>query len=182
MADPLDAVLDKLCQGDPAAVEKVFLEYEPYLRMVVRRHLPEHLRGRFDSEDVVQSVWADALQGFREGGWRFQNAGHLRAFLVKITQNRLHNRIRQHNRALHHERAALQARLTAPSEPTPSAVVQAETLWQKMLSLCLPAHRPVLCLKRQGCPIKDIADRLSLHPSTVRRILYDVARRVAAAQ
>src|ERR1700728_4125895 len=68
---PLDSVLEKLCSGDPAAAERVFLAFEPYLRMVVRKKLPPRLRAKFDSMDVVQSVWADVLCGFREAGWRF---------------------------------------------------------------------------------------------------------------
>ena len=43
-ADPLEALLEKLCQGDEAAAEQVFLAYEPYLRKVVRRQLPASAR------------------------------------------------------------------------------------------------------------------------------------------
>jgi hypothetical protein len=66
MHQPLDSLLEKLNSGDPAAVEKVFLAFEPYLRMVVRKKLSARLRAKFDSMDVVQSVWADVLRGFRE--------------------------------------------------------------------------------------------------------------------
>ena len=72
-SDPLDVVLDKLCSGDAAAAEHVFLAYEPYLRLVVRRQLPDRLRLKFDSVDIVQSVWADLLRGFRQAGWRFES-------------------------------------------------------------------------------------------------------------
>src|SRR5579884_2591387 len=97
--EPLDSLLERLTAGDPAAAEEVFRAYEPYLRMVVRRQLPAWLRPKFDSLDVVQSVWADLLDGFRAGGWRFADAAHLRAFLVKVTQNRFIERLRQQQRA-----------------------------------------------------------------------------------
>ena len=42
--NPLDSLLEKLTSGDAQAAEKVFLAYEPYLRMVVRRHLSPALR------------------------------------------------------------------------------------------------------------------------------------------
>src|ERR1035438_4584095 len=99
----LDELLDKLCDGDEAAATQVFMEYEPYLRKVVRRLLPNRLRPKFDSTDIVQSIWGDLLAGFREAGWRFTNAHQLRGFLVKVTRNRFLDRLRQHDRILAHE-------------------------------------------------------------------------------
>src|SRR6516164_6025286 len=96
----LDLLLDQLCRGDAAAAEKVFRVYEPYLRLVVRRQLSPGLRAKFDSIDVVQSVWADVLDGFRAAGWRFTDVNHLRAFLVKATRNRFIDRVRQHQKAV----------------------------------------------------------------------------------
>src|SRR5947209_7094982 len=104
MSEPLDNLLAQLCSGDPAAAEQVFLAYEPYLRKAVRRQLPAPLRAKFDSADVLQSVWADVLRGFREAGWRFADADHLRGFLYTATRNRLIDRIRQHRKAAELER------------------------------------------------------------------------------
>jgi RNA polymerase sigma-70 factor (ECF subfamily) len=178
-----DELLAKLSSGDPAAAEAVFRAYEPYLRMVVRRQLPAHLRGKFDSSDIVQSIWADLLDGFRNAGWRFADAAHLRAFLVRVTHNRFLDRLRQHQRALAHERPLGDADpggLPDAGQPHPSEVVQARDLWERLLALCPPAHRGLLELKRQGLPLADIAARTGLHPSSVRRILYDLARRLDA--
>ena len=71
--EPLDRLLDQLNGGDAAAAEQVFRTYEPYLRMMVRRQLRPPLRAKFDSMDVVQSVWADVLEGMRDraAGWHF---------------------------------------------------------------------------------------------------------------
>src|SRR5438067_301354 len=103
MNEPLDNLLTQLSNGDMAAAEQLFLAYEPYLRKAVRRHLPPPLRAKFDSADVVQSVWADVLRRFRQAGWRFIDADHLRGFLFVATRNRLIDRIRQHRSALERE-------------------------------------------------------------------------------
>ena len=183
--DPLSALLAKLSSGDPAAAEQAFLAYEPYLRMVVRRQLPAWLRPKFDSVDVVQSIWADLLDGFRTAGWRFSDAAHLRAFLVKATRHRFIDRLRQHERARDREEPLVESHAAegacAP-DPRPSQVAQAEELWEQMLALCPEGHRDVLRLKREGLPLAEIARRTGLHPSSVRRILYDLARRLAARQ
>ena len=134
-ADPLDSLLEKLGQGDPDAAEEVFRAYEPYLRLVVRRQLSENLRAKFDSMDIVQSVWADVLVGFRRAAWNFQDAAHLKAFLVRVAKHRLIDRFRQHHRAIEHERSFNSAELEAFSEPEasrPSAEVHADELWQQV--------------------------------------------------
>jgi len=100
MDDSLQTLIGKLSSGDDAAAEEVFRTYEPYLRMVVRRMLPSNLRPKFDSIDVVQSVWADVLTGFRDAGWQFSDAAHLKAFLVRATRNRFIDRVRQNRTAV----------------------------------------------------------------------------------
>jgi RNA polymerase sigma-70 factor (ECF subfamily) len=181
--DTLDTLLAKLSSGDDAAAQEVFVTYEPYLRLVVRRMLPDQLRSKFDSIDVVQSVWADVLDGFRSSGWRFTNAAQLKAFLVRVTRNRFIDRYRQHRQALERQRslgpADLAEAAVAPDE-RPSQMAEADELWQRMLMLCPPAHRELLELKRQGCSLAEIAAKTGLHESSVRRILYDLARRLAA--
>jgi RNA polymerase sigma-70 factor (ECF subfamily) len=181
-ADSLEALLERLCSGDEAAAERVFREYEPYLRLVVRRMLPARLRAKFDSVDVVQSVWGDLLDGFREADWHFKDAAHLRAFLVTATKNRFLDRLRQHRRALERERSIEEESLgeqVLADDPRPSEVAQADELWEEMLALCPPAHRELLRLKREGRSLADIAARSGLHPSSVRRIFYELARQLA---
>jgi RNA polymerase sigma factor (sigma-70 family) len=184
-AGPLDTLLSKLNEGDPVAAEQVFLAYEPYLRMVVRRRLSAGLRAKFDSMDIVQSAWADLLDGFRKSKWSFQDANQLRAFLVKVTQNRFIDRLRQHRAGLKRELPLPQADIESLASTRSSRVsenFQADELWRQMLEVCPPAHYELLELKRQGASLAEIAARTHLHPSSVRRILYDIARRIALRQ
>ena len=180
--DPLDGLLEKLGSGDDAAAEQVFRTYEPYLRMVVRRMLPAQLRPKFDSVDVVQSVWADVLHGFRQSGWRFESTGQLRAFLVKVTRNRFIDRVRQQRRAVQLQRSMPDDldHLPASDDPRPSELAQADELWERMLALCPASHHDLLLMRRQGRSLAEIAQQTGLHESSVRRILYDLARRLAA--
>ena len=180
--EALDAVLHKLASGDADAVEQVFRAYEPLLRNVVRRQLGPRLRAKFDSADVVQSVWADLLSGFHSGAWSFDSAAQLQAFLLKATRNRLIDRVRREQAALRHERHLTAAAVDAVplgGQPEAGAGLEAEELWERMLALCPPQHRELLHLKRQGVPLADIAERTGLHPSSVRRVLYDLAARLA---
>ncbi len=176
----LDELIEKLNSGDVAAAERAFLAYEPYLRMAIRRQLNGPLRSKLDTMDIVQSVWADVLGGFREAGWRFNDPAHLRAFLVKVARNRLIDRRRQHHRAIEQERP-LDPTMDLPNvhEPRPSEIAQEHELWKRILDECSPAHREILVLKKQGLPNSEIARQIGLHEGSVRRILYDLARRLA---
>jgi DNA-directed RNA polymerase specialized sigma24 family protein len=66
--------------------------------------------------------------------------------------------------------------------PRPSQVAEAGELWATLVDLCPPAHRQILELKGQGASLAEIAQRTGLHESSVRRILYDLAKRLAAAR
>jgi RNA polymerase sigma factor (sigma-70 family) len=177
--DALETLLAKLCQGDTAAAEMVVREYEPYLRMIVRRRLPRQLRAKFDSLDVVQSVWVHVLHGFRGGEWQFENVARFRAFLVKVTRNRLADRLRHFTTSLKREQMIARDQGLLSSTPKPSEVAQAGDLWEKMLTICPTEHREILRLKRRGLPLAEIADRTGFHADSIRRIIRRVARQIS---
>jgi RNA polymerase sigma-70 factor (ECF subfamily) len=105
----------------------------------------------------------------------------LRAFLVKVTRNRFLNRChhasREESRPL---TGADEAGCPPTCQPRPNDIAQADELWEQMLTVCPPAHRELLRLKREGFALREIAAHTGLHESSVRRILYDLARRLAA--
>jgi RNA polymerase sigma-70 factor (ECF subfamily) len=180
--ETLENLLEQLDSGNDAAIERAMIAYEPYLRMVVRRQLPNTLRAQFDSMDIVQSVWVRVLTGFRQAGWRFANTAQLRAFLVRVTRNRFVDRVRQQQRRQRHEQSLQPSdweRFTSARQPEPCEELQAAELWEQMLAQCPPVHHAVLELKRQGLPLAEIAARTGLHESSVRRILYALARKLA---
>jgi RNA polymerase sigma-70 factor (ECF subfamily) len=179
--DPLETVLAQLTEGDTDAAQRIFTAYAPYLRMVVRRQLTPALRAKFDSMDIVQSVWADLLGGFQAGCWEFANPHQLRAFLIRVTRNRLIDRVRQQQTPLRRETPVdLDALGTLPQPrlAEASAQLEADEMWQRLLTLCPPKHRELLELKRQGASIGEIAAQSGLHAGSVRRILCDLAARL----
>jgi RNA polymerase sigma-70 factor (ECF subfamily) len=179
----IELLLEKLSSGDEQAAEQVFRAYEPYLRKVVRRRLPAQVQARFESADVVQSAWADLLVGFREARWRFTDAAHLRAFLIRVVQCRLIDRARRALAQTGREQPLAQLPGEPPAQqPRPSECAQADALWEKMLACCPPEHSEVLRLRRSGFTLQEIADRTHLHEGSVRRILRQLARQAAFAE
>src|SRR5688572_11983292 len=170
--DTLDGLLEHLNGGDDAAAERAFVVYEPYLRKVVRRLLPGALRPKFDSIDVVHSVYGDVLVAFRAGGMRFGTAGQLRAFLVRATRNRFIDRVRQYQTAARLEQpmddaAGERKGHPASRQPRPSELAAAEELWERLLALCPPEHHQLLRLRRQGASASEIAAQVGIHEGSV---------------
>ena len=180
-SESLDKLLGRLNAGDELAVKQLFVAYEPFMRMVIRRHISGALRAKFDSADVVQSVWVDFVDGVQKAKWTFDNVDQCRAFLVKMTRNRFIDRLRKHGDAVRREVSLpFQSSDALPADrgPRVSENFYADELWQQMIQACPAAHRELLTLKRQGASIGEIAERTNLHESSVRRILYEIARRV----
>lgn len=180
--EALEPMLAKLSQGDTSAARQFFLACETPLRKMVRRQLPNRLRSKFDSADVVQSVWATLLNGFRTQAWHFANVDQLQAFLIQVTRNRFHDKCRKHRIALEKEQAlgALHTSEVPPARQAPANdVVEAAELWERLLELCAPEHRELLQLKRQGLAMDEIVRRTGLHPGSVRRILRNLASKLA---
>lgn len=187
--DRLVRLGERLVGGDPSGAEELFLAYGPYLRMVVSRQMTPRLRSRFDSHDVVQSVWADTLLRPRDGGEKaaagpkFKDEPSLRAFLVRLTLNRFIDFYRRHRPSLAREQrlpAGSEGSLPAARGDRPSEVVEADELWALLMSVCPPAHHDLVRMKTRGASLAEIATRTGFHESSVRRILYDLAGRIDA--
>jgi RNA polymerase sigma-70 factor (ECF subfamily) len=183
--ESLDRWIARLNEGDVLAVDRVFLAYEPYLRIAVRRRLSPRLRSKVDSGDVVQSVFADLVCGVREGGWHFAGRAQLEAFLRKLAWRRLADRYQKHGRALDREHPLDDApshSLADLAQSRPSQEAQGRECWEGILRACLPAHHEIVRLRMQGHRMGEIAARTGMHEGSVRRILYELARRLSIAR
>ena len=172
-----EELLAGLAGGDDEVARRFCRDFEPQLRMIVRRHLPHALRSKFDSSDIVQGLWCELLKGFGTRGWHFANGAQFRAFMLKVA----HDRVVDLSRHFRVEVARGRAIGESPDEPAAPAgasaeeTAQAEELWEKMLRLCPTGHRALLMMKREGVSAEEIAQRTGLHATSVRRILARLA-------
>jgi RNA polymerase sigma-70 factor (ECF subfamily) len=179
--DSLERLIGRLNEGDAAALERLLHVYEPYLRIAVRRRLGARLRAKVESRDIVQSAMADVVAGFRRGGLRFAGGPQWLGYLRRIAARRLADHYQKHRRGLERERplgdTSAEAH-PAAGEPRPSEVAQGREFWERLMRACPPGHREVVRLRMHGTPLAEIAARTGLHAGSVRRILYDLARRM----
>ena len=137
---------------------------------------------KVDSGDIVQSVFADLCRGVRDGGWHFAGRAQLEALLRKIAWRRLADRYQEHGRALELERSlddTPSQTLTDAVQARPSQEAQGREFWECVLRACPPAHHEVVWLRMHGHRMGEIAARTGMHQGSVRRILYELARRLS---
>lgn len=181
--EPDDALLEQLGRGEVDALAELFTVYGPYLRSIIRRELPDQLRAKFDSVDVVQSVWVQLIHLLGRDGWQVSDQNHLRALLVTIARRRLVSRARQCGRVADGLGPMDDwASVSDTRQLPPGAAAEANDLWDKMLRLTPPEHHPILALKREGLPLAEIAARTGLHEGSVRRILRRLSRELAVRE
>lgn len=180
MADN-NELLDRLNRGDTSAADELFSAYAPYLRAVARGRISDRLRAKFDSSDVVQSVWVQVVRKLRDRTLRVSTEAELRAMLVTITQRRVIGRVRHVSTACNAEWPLTTAAEDVLSHdgPRPSEVAQADDVWAQIVRACPSEHLPVVQYRRQGLSSNEIADRTGLHEGSVRRILRQIARKLA---
>lgn len=175
-------LIERLNEGDLSAARELFVSYAPYLRAVARSLLSQRLRAQFDSSDVVQSVWVQVVSKLKNRTLNVATEPELRALLVTITQRRAISRARKATSSTNAEQA-LNNETQGHFDllPRPSEVAQADDLWNKIIRLCPPEHLEVIRLRRQGLTSEEIAARTGLHDGSVRRILRQVARKLASS-
>jgi RNA polymerase sigma factor (sigma-70 family) len=180
--ETLSQSIGRLNEGDVDAIERVFLAYEPLLRIAVRRRLSPRLRSKVDSADIVQSVFADLVCGVRDRGWNFTGRAQLEALLRKIAWRRLADRYQKHARAVERERSLDESpshSLRDRAQARPSQEAQGREFWEQILRAAAPAHHEVVRLRMSGHRMGEIAERTGMHEGSVRRILYELARRLS---
>ena len=119
--------------------------------MLVRAPVPAGLCGKFDSMDVVQSVWADVWRASRPQ-WHFSDRAHLQAFLARLARNRFLDRCRKHRNAWHCEEPVAETGSPSRSRPIRPGPARSPSRTSSGTGYsALPAgHHEMLQLKRQG--------------------------------
>lgn len=177
--------LARIQSGDEDAARELLRRYEAEVRLVVRRQLPRLLRSRFDSLDFLQSVWGDFFQRVRSGPAEFTDSRHLVGFLARAAKNKVideYRRAASQKQDMHREEPiwseAGRPRELPGREESPSKVVEAREVFDRLQELLPEDRRMLLSLKADGLSSREIGVRLGISERTVQRILEDLRRRV----
>lgn len=184
-AEFIDLVAAASTGSDSAARALVDLYGDAVCR-AVRRRLGTSLRTVFDSEDFTQAVWASFFTD-RQRLARFRHPDELVAFLASVARNKVVDACRRQQsqkRGAPGERPLESAppppETVSGREPTPSEVAVGRETLERLAEGFPPHYRQIVELRAAGLTYAEVGKRLGMHEGSVRRIVYQLYRRVAA--
>lgn len=198
--DCLATLLTRLRLGDESAASEILNRYEAQVRLVVRRCLPRILRSRFDSQDIMQSVWRSFFQRLRgeepencmkpepgedDTNLEFNDSSQLFAFLSRMARNKVIDQYRRETsqKADIHRLQTIHNVQGSEVDPedvaeSPAQLVEAADELSHWRSLVPQERQQLLDLKADGHSSKEIGDRLGISERTVQRVLEDLRVRL----
>jgi RNA polymerase sigma factor (sigma-70 family) len=177
-------LMDRVRQGSAEAGQELYDRYGHHVLRVVRHHLPEKLRPKFDSLDFAQDVWASFFAA-QTGDQKFDTPVALAVFLAEVARNKVAGEFRKqlqgkfHN--VNHEKsldgsARFHKRKLIGREPTGSQAALANEAFERMAEGQPAAYRRILELLHQGHTHVEIAAALGVNERTIRRLLLRLQR------
>jgi len=185
----LRKLLDRAAGGHEESSAELMRQLGPFVLRAVRIHLPRksHLRQIFDSDDIIQSVFADFFIGARAGDIRFRGVGQLNTLLQRMAKHKVIDKVRNLNaewRAL--ETVWIEGRCLpqANNHPSPGDKMGSREVYSQIRSLMTENERQIADLRSQGRTFPEIAALLSptkgkeLNPNTLRMTLERAMARI----
>jgi RNA polymerase sigma factor (sigma-70 family) len=179
--------------GDEVAAGDLLRRFEGEVRTVVRGKLPRALRSQFDSMDFVQAVWTSVLTKDGPDLAQYDNSRRLMGYLAGVARNKVfeehRRRTQTHKYDLKREEPLYVRRgnrevpreVPAP-DPSPSQDAQAHDRLAQLLKGRSNLDRQVVDLRRRGLTYEEIAQRLNVHESAVRRIVDGIRQSLEARE
>lgn len=191
-----EELIRQASQGSEEAVWLLLERYSKNILRVVRRHLPTEIRSKVDSTDIVQSVWKSLI---RTGANLDSSATpeQFIAYLAGIARFKVYETHRHYTtmKAYDVKRERSFNSLTSPRDGAstrqqdldpqdrraqePLDIVSTREMWRRAIELSGDRGRRIVELRLQGLTLAEVADRLQISLSTVRRSLDELFTSVA---
>ena len=178
-----DAVFIRLLQqvldGSEHAIRELVRTYDPIVTGAVRRRLDPRMRGKFDSDDFTQVVWANFFA--HPSTWaEFRHPKQLIALLERMARNKV---VDEHRRRMTTRKYSVkrerplqsldgqQLNWLRSNDPTPSQLAVARERWDGLLRGRPRLYRDIVRLKLAGMTNRSVAAHLEISEKTVQRVL-----------
>jgi RNA polymerase sigma-70 factor (ECF subfamily) len=164
--------------GDDAAAADLYLRYARRLRTLARQYCGPAYAGRFDADDVVQSVFRAFFEGVRRETYDVPPSGELWGLLLVLAVNKVRSLVGHHRagkRAVHRTTSIADPDALAADE---SAAALIRLVLDEQLAGLPESNRAVVRLRTEGYEVGEIAARTGRSRRTVERVLQDFRDRL----
>jgi RNA polymerase sigma factor (sigma-70 family) len=193
-----EALINRISAGSEEAVWELLARYSTNIQRVVRRTLPQEIRAKMDSTDVVQSIWKSLLshpEKLRE----ITEAEQFIAYLVGMARLKVFEAHRKYTKVTgrdirreiaidagttnahgREDRSSDHVYLRDRAANTPSEIAAATECWKRAMAREGERGRRIVEFRLTGLTHGEIAQRLKIGESSVRRILSSILQSMAS--
>lgn len=176
--------LNRLRNGDDAAVQAFLDTYEPYLRRSIRRRLARtSLQAIADSTDICQSAMVSFFVRMADGQFDIANRQAMQRLLMMIAQRKLWALRRREFANRRDRKRTIQWDSRADQEVALRREPQRDEICHNVIDSALAqlprADRQLLEFRRRGLDWNQIAERSGLTAAAARQRLSRALRQVA---
>jgi DNA-directed RNA polymerase specialized sigma24 family protein len=177
--------LQRLQEGDREAAAEFVNLIEPRLLQSVRARLAHFHLGRvIDPRDICQSVFGTFFSRAASTGFTIGSVEQLRALLVRMARNRVHDEARRHLAGRRDCRRIVrnvppeQLSHLEGAEPTPSKIAAGHELLEEIRRLFTEEEHRLLEERSRGRDWADISLEWGVRPEALRKKLNRAIQRV----
>ena len=178
------SLLRRYQSGDEEAATDLYLRYASRLRALTRQYCSPSYAGRFDADDVIQSVFRAFFQHARDQAYTTPPDGELWGLLMVLALNKIRNLVRFHRAE---KRAVQQTASSVDFDQHPamaedsSAAALLRMVLDEQLAGLPESNQAIVRLRTEGCEVGEIAERTGRSRRTVERVLQDFRTRLNRA-
>ena len=181
LADRSDESLLRECRnGDEDAATSLYNRYASRLRSLAGLHCKPPYTGRFDADDVVQSVFRAFFTGVQNNTYHVPANGELWALLTVLALNKIRNLVEFHSagkRTIHQTTSSTNLDAILTNDESAATFLRI-TLDEQLVRLP-ESNRSIIRLRLIGNEIGEIAEQAGRSRRTVERVLQDFRKRLA---
>jgi RNA polymerase sigma factor (sigma-70 family) len=164
-----------------SAATALYLRYAARLRALAREYCAPHFAGRFDADDVVQSVFRAFFHGARRRAYVVPPGGELWGLLMVLALNKIRNLVGHHRagkRAVHHTTSLPDLESHPALAADDSAAALLRMVMDEHLAGLPESNRAIIRLRIEGYSVGEIARTTGRSRRTVERVLQEFRTRL----
>ncbi len=166
-------------EGDEEAAVSLYRRYAPRLRKLAQRHCANSYAGRFDADDVLQSVFATFFQGIRTRNYTVPSNGEIWALLTVLALNKVRGLVEHHcanKRSVRSTDSKIAVDQILSNDDSAAGLLK--LVVEEQLSGMPDSNAAIIRLRVLGHTVGEIAARTERSQRTVERVLQDFRKRM----